>query len=513
MSATREGRSAALATAGILASRLVGFVRQRFLAHYLGTSGAADAVTAAFRIGNLTQNLLGEGTLSASLVPVYVRLRLQGADVASRFARAALGVVIAAALLLSLAGVLFAPSLAALLAPGLAGDRLALTVELVRIVFPMTGLLVLGAWALGILTSHGRFLLPYAAPVVWSAAQIAALAYAGSVLGQDEGGIARSVAWGALGGAALQAVVLFVPVRRLLGRAWPSLDRGADGLSEAVRRVPGALLGRGVMQLSGLVDTLLASLLGPGAIATLAYAQTIYLLPMAVLGTGEAAAALPKMAEQAADRDRDRAALRASLSRSLTRVSTLAVPAAAVFGALAPEVTDLLFRGGSFGAGSAADVAEVLALYAAGLPANAAGRVLGATAFALGDTARPARYAAVRVVVSTGIAIATMGTLGVGGVVVGAAVAAWVEAALLVKLVGGTLGGAGLAEAPLVRVGVCGIATAGAGLGARVACASYDLHAVLVAGIVLATALVGFLASSRVLGLGSLGSLMRSLRR
>ncbi len=503
------GRGAWLVTLGILASRLVGFVRQRFVAHYLGTSPEADAVGAAFRIGNLTQNLLGEGTLSASFIPVYVKLRLTGDGAATRFARAALGLLLPAAAALTVLGVAFAPALAGVIAPGFDDSRASLAVELVRVLFPMTALLVLGAWALGVLTSHRRFLLPYAAPVVWSLTQIAALVVAGTAMGLGPEGVARSVAWGALAGAALQVLVMLIPVRKLLGSVVPSFDSNAPGLREAVRNIPGALVGRGVIQISGLVDTMLASFLGAGAVATLGYAQTIYLLPMAVLGTGEAAAALPDLAERAGGGEAEKTALRRSIGRSLSRVLTLGLPAAAVFAALATEVTTLLFRGGSFGATSTSEVAYVLAFYAIGLPANAASRVVSVSSYALGDTTSPARFAIVRVVVSTVVAAVAMRVIGVAGVVLGAAVAAWVELGLLSRTVARALGGLGLDEIPLMKIVVAAFVTAGAGLGLRFASASLDLKPVLGAAAVLAASGVGFLFSIQALGLTSLRQLLR----
>ena len=139
----RETRSAAVVAFAILLSRLVGLVRQRVTAHYFGTGTVADVLTAAFRIGNLAQNLLGEGTLSASFIPVYARLRAEGRDAeAVEFARAALGLLGAAVVVISGLGVALAPLFSLLIAAGFDADKLAMTTRLVRIVFPMTGILV-----------------------------------------------------------------------------------------------------------------------------------------------------------------------------------------------------------------------------------------------------------------------------------------------------------------------------------------------------------------------------------
>src|SRR6185295_13372589 len=108
--APSSARSAFLVTAGIILSKLFGLARQRVTAHYFGTSAFADVITAAFRVGNITQNLLGEGTLSASFIPVYARLRAAGrSGEATHFALSALGLLGLAALAASLLGVAFAP--------------------------------------------------------------------------------------------------------------------------------------------------------------------------------------------------------------------------------------------------------------------------------------------------------------------------------------------------------------------------------------------------------------------
>jgi putative peptidoglycan lipid II flippase len=160
---------AVLVASGIMLSRLVGLVRQRVFAHYLGSLPAADAFQAALRIPNFLQNLLGEGVLSASFIPVYARL-LAGDDEkeADRVASVIGSLLAVVTLVLVLLGILVTPFLIDLIAPGFTGETRQLTITLVQILFPGVGTLVLSAWCLGILNSHGRFFLSYAAPVLWS---------------------------------------------------------------------------------------------------------------------------------------------------------------------------------------------------------------------------------------------------------------------------------------------------------------------------------------------------------
>src|ERR1051325_8660234 len=174
------GRGAFLVGAGILLSRIVGVIRQRVFAYFLGASDAMDAFNAAFRIPNFLQNVFGEGALSASFIPVYAKLLAHDdEEEADRVAWSVFTLLALVVSVLVLTGVLATPLLINAIAPGFSGEKRALTEQLVRIFFPGAGLLVLSAWCLGVLNSHRRFFLSYTAPVVWNVTLIAALAWAG----------------------------------------------------------------------------------------------------------------------------------------------------------------------------------------------------------------------------------------------------------------------------------------------------------------------------------------------
>ncbi|HEV2846041.1 MAG TPA: lipid II flippase MurJ, partial [Thermoanaerobaculia bacterium] len=265
---------AVLVAAGILSSRLIGLVRNMVLSHYFGAGAHADVLTVAMRAPNFLQNLLGEGTLSAAFIPIYSRLLHEGKrEEAGRFAGAIFGLLCATAGALALLGVLLARPITTVLAFGFKGDagavdRFELTVQAVRIIFPMTMFLVLSAWALGVLNSHRRFFLPYFAPVVWNGAIIAALVWAGY---QDAplDRLLFAACWGALAGGALQLLVQLPTALRLLRSFRPSLSPRVPGVKEALGAFGPVLAGRGVVQLAGYVDLFLASFLAAGAIAAL----------------------------------------------------------------------------------------------------------------------------------------------------------------------------------------------------------------------------------------------------
>ncbi len=231
----RSGTAAFLVGLGIFLSRVVGLVRERVLATYFGTGLHADVFSAGLRLPNVLQNLLGEGTLSASFIPAYSALLGQGrTEEAGRVAGAAFALLLAVAGAISLLGVLLAPLIVSVFTPGFTGQRRELLIAVVRIVFPMTGVLVLSAWALGILNSHRKFFLPYFAPVLWNAAIIATLVAFGSRLDLDA--LVVAAAWGALAGGVLQFAVQLPAVWRLDRQIRLGTGRREPAFREAVRK-------------------------------------------------------------------------------------------------------------------------------------------------------------------------------------------------------------------------------------------------------------------------------------
>jgi len=209
--------------AGILVTRVLGYVRERVFAHYFGNGAAADAFRAALRIPNALRNLLGEGTLSASFIPVYAALEEKDTRAARALAGTILGLLLVATAVLALIGIAFAPTVTALIAQGFDPSRRELTTILVRILFPMTGLMVVSAWCLGILNTHRRFFLPYAAPALWNIAGIAAMVVAAQWLkgrglppDQQLYRLSLALAWGTVLGSVLQ-IAIQLPSS---GRSW-----------------------------------------------------------------------------------------------------------------------------------------------------------------------------------------------------------------------------------------------------------------------------------------------------
>ena len=491
-----RARSSFFVAAGILCSRLAGLVRLRVFAYYFGLqTDAADAFNAAFRIPNALQNLFGEGALSASFIPVYASLLARGErQAADRVAGAVAALLALVVAVLVLVGVVATPVLIAVIAPGFTGEKRRLTIELVRILFPGAGLLVLSAWCLGVLNSHHRFLLSYAAPVVWNAAMIATLVSFGGRLGLPR--LAVALAWGSVVGSALQFAVQLPVVWRVA----PDLRLGLGIVSEHVwivaRNFVPVFVSRGVVQVSAYIDAMLASLLPTGAVTGLSNAQLLYTLPVSLFGMSVAAAELPSMSGMAdgpeAGKDGGEA-LRRRLNAGLRQIAFFVVPSAVAFLALGDVVAAALLQTGRFRHDDAIYVWGILAGSAVGLLASTLGRLYASTYYALRDTRTPLRYALVRVALTTGLGylfaiplprwLGLPAVWGAAGLTASAGIAGWVEMLLLRRTLNQRIGQTGLPASFTAKLWAAAIVAAAAAWAIKLAVPSP--HPVVAAVLVL----------------------------
>ena len=435
-----RGGAAFVVSAGILLSRMSGLVRDSVFAHFFGTSEAADAFRAAMRIPNVLQNILGEGTLSASFIPVYAGLlaRREERD-AGRVAGAIAALLGLTTTILVVLGVLATPWLIPVIAPGFHGERRELCTVLVRIFFPATGLLVWSAWCLAILNSHRRFFVGYAVPVLWNAVIVAALIAFGRHSSLDR--LAAMTAWGAVAGSAVQFLAQLPLVLKLVPHLRIAPAWGFEPVRRVVRNFLPVFTSRGVVQLSAYLDSMISSLLPPGSFAALTYAQTLYVLPVSLFGMSISTTELTEMSHLVGASADATEGLRVRLESRLRQIAFLVVPSAAAFLAFGDVIAAGIYRSGRFTQGDAVFVWKILAGASIGLLASTMSRLLSSTYYALGDTRTPFRYAVLRVALTGalgyGCAVPLPPLLGIdprwgaAALAGSAGVAGWIEFALL----------------------------------------------------------------------------------
>ncbi len=485
------GRSAFMVAAGILISRIIGVIRQRVFAHYLGTSDAAGAFSAAFRIPNFLQNVFGEGALSASFIPVYANLLAKGdKEEASRVADAVLTLLALATSVIVLVGVLTTPFFVGLFAASFDPATRELTIELIRIFFPGAGLLVLSAWCLGVLNSHRKFFLSYTAPVVWNLSIIATLIWFG---GRDDFHLAKFAAWGSVVGSALQFGVQMPTVIMLLRRLRPVFDIASQNVRLVLKSFGPIFMSRGVVQISAFVDTMLAGLISPQAVVAITYAQSLYTLPVSLFGMSVSAAELPAMSSALGSHDQIAAQLRQRLNAGLHRIAFFIVPSVMAMMAFGDVMTGALYQTGRFNRADSRYVWGILAGSTVGLLASTLGRLYASTYYALHDTRTPLGFAVIRVTLTTGLgylcAIPLPALIGIdpkwgaAGLTASAGIAGWIEFALLRRSLNRRIGRTGLTTPYITKLWIG--ALAGAALGWGIKLVLPHLHPIITAGLVL----------------------------
>lgn len=432
----------------------MGLVRQRVFSHYFGLSDTADAFSSALRVPNFLQNLFGEGVLSASFIPVYARLLAEGKNEEADRVAGAVGAILALVVsIIVLVGVIATPYLLWAIAPGYSGSKRELTILLVRILFPGTGLLVCSAWCLGILNSHRKFFLSYSAPVLWNAAMIATMLCFRHA-GQQK--LAVYLAWGTVAGCALQFMIQLPPVLHYARDLRIRLDTASRHVREVIRNFSSVAISRGVVQISAYVDQALSSLLGQGAMAAMTTASSINMLPVSLFGMAVSAAELPAMSSAIGNVNDPSVyqALVRRLNAGLRQIAFFIVPSAMAFFALGDVITAALYQTGKFTHAHTIYVWGIIAGSGVGLLATTLGRLYSSTYYALRDTRTPLRFALIRLVLTTALGTACVLWLtpalhlasrwGAAALTASAGVAGWVEFMLLRRTLNARIGVTGL---------------------------------------------------------------------
>jgi putative peptidoglycan lipid II flippase len=289
--------------------------------------------------------------------------------------------------------------------------------------------MVVSAWCLGVLNTHRKFFLPYAAPALWNIAGIAAMVGAAAWLSgrglppaDQLYRLSLALAWGTVVGSVLQIAVQMPACLRLLHGLPLRVSLAPDGVRQVITAWLPLVLGAGVAQLSGLVDTFLGSYTGVGGLASLGYAQLVQVLPISMFGASVTAVALPDLSRDAIAEDANEQ-LRTRIALGFRRIAFFVIPSAFAFASLGPRIIAALFQTGRFDADDAVLVGGVLAAYSIGLLGQSTVRLFASGFYAMRDTRTPVRIAVLSLVMSTLLSWYFMRRLGPAGIAFGSSIA------------------------------------------------------------------------------------------
>ncbi|MEE8317382.1 MAG: murein biosynthesis integral membrane protein MurJ, partial [Candidatus Omnitrophota bacterium] len=432
-------KSAGIIGSATVISRILGFLRDILIAKFFGTARYAQAFVVAFRIPNMLRDLIGEGATNAALVPVLSEYsETKKKEEFWHLANVLLNTILIVLTGMTLLGVVFAPVIVRLIAPGFIADaeKLRITIYLTRFMFPYILLVGLLAYSMGILNSLKHFSAPAFAPAILNLSIIiCALLRQGSV---------TALATGVLIGGVIQLCVQ-IPV--LFAKGFRFNFRGRL-YHPAVKKIGVLLipriLGSCVYQISIFVNTMLASLsqiVGAGGVAALYYANRIFQFPLAIFGIAIAQAALPTMSRQALESGLDR--LKETLSFSLRAVNFVMLPASLGLMVLSRPITSALFERGMFDHYSTSITAHALMFYSIGLFSYAGIKMLVSCFYSLKDTRTPVKIASLSLVLNILLGITLMFPLKISGLALATSVSGTFNFFLLFFALRKKIGGLG----------------------------------------------------------------------
>ena len=419
-------------------SRVLGFVRDVVFARYFGASSATDAFFLAFKIPNFMRRLFAEGSFSLAFVPVLSEVRASGDRAALRdLIDHVTGTLLAILLLLTAAGILAAPAVLAVFAPGwFIEDRpeFALSSEMLRITFPYILLISLTALSGGILNTFDRFLLPALTPVLLNLSLIAAAVL---LSGRMEVPV-EALAWGVLAAGFAQLLIQIPALMRLGLLPRPRWGWRHDGVRRVLRLMIPTLFGSSVAQINLLVDSVLATFLVSGSVTWLYYSDRLMEFPLGVFGVALSTVILPNLSRKFAQQSPE--AFSGTLDWALRLALIITLPAALALAVLATPILVAMFRYDAFTMGDVEMTALSLSAYALGLPAFIAVKVLAPGFFARQDTSTPVRIGIIAMVANMVLNLLFVGALlGIGfkgphtGLALASSAAAYLNAALLYR--------------------------------------------------------------------------------
>ena len=423
-------KALAMVSSMTLISRILGFIRDVVIARLFGAGLSTDAFFVAFRIPNLLRRLFAEGAFSQAFVPILAEYKSRRGDADTHvLVDYVAGALAAALFVVTLIGVVAAPLLIYVSAPGFAAtpEKFELTVDLLRITFPYILFISLVAFAGGILNTYGRFSVPAFTPVLLNLSFIGFALWAAPHFDPP----VKALAWAVFCGGVLQLVfqVPFLAGIRMLPRF--RLHLRDEGVSRVARQMLPALFGVSVGQISLLINTIFASFLATGSVSWLYYADRLMEFPTGMLGVALGTILLPSLSRHHAARSaREYSAL---LDWGLRLTLLLALPAAVALALLAVPLTATLFQYGAFSAADVLATRAAVIAYSAGLVGLILVKVLAPGFYARQDIRTPVRIAVVTLVATQLMNLALVWPLEHVGLALAISLGACLNAALLYR--------------------------------------------------------------------------------
>jgi len=420
-------KSTAIVSVMTLISRVSGLVRDVVMANLLGTNALADAFFVAFRIPNFLRRIFAEGAFSQAFVPVFSELTAQNTNEAKRFVNTCAGVLALITFFISVLGVVFAPTIVDLLAPGFEEDpeKFNATVDALRIMFPYLFCISLVAMSAGVLNTLNRFAIPAVTPVLLNICLILAMLVVLPLFGNA----AKTLAIGVMVAGVVQLLFQIPSIHKEGFLPRFDVDHQNPHARKVFTLMLPAVFSVSVAQINMLVNTYLASFLVTGSVSWLYYSDRLMEFPVGVFGIALATVVLPSLSKEHASGSVEN--FSNMLDWALRWVVIIAVPATAALYLLATPLLSTIFQYNAFNARDVVMSTMALESFSLGICGFIFVKVLAPGFFARKDTKTPMKIAIIAVVINVLLSIFLVKIYAHAGLALAISIAAWCNSAML----------------------------------------------------------------------------------
>lgn len=379
-----------------LISRLFGYIRDTLTAHFLGTSMFNEAFIVAFRLPNLFRTIFGEGAFTAAFTPLFTSINQNDPKKAHQFSRNILSIMLIGLLVLTMVMMIFMPWIIELCAPGFKDNKelFDFTVQLGRIMFPYIAFVSMMAFFGAILNSIGKFFAFASAPIIMNVIMITAL-----FIGVDEHSKTIILSYSATFAGILQALWVLLFCRRYGYKILPQKPKIDAETKTLFARITPALFGSSIAQINVWLSTILASFI-PSGVTYLYYAERVYQLPLALIGTALGTVLLPTLAKEYNNRNSDKA--NSLIHDGISFSMVFSIPSFIFCAYFADEIISLLFEHGKFDQAATIQTAKALQVFAFAIPLYILTKIFTSAFFSIGDTKTPVKIAAISLIINIG---------------------------------------------------------------------------------------------------------------
>lgn len=375
-------------------SRITGYIRDMVSAYIFGANHITDAFYLSFTIPNFFRNLLAEGALSVSIIPIYSEeLNKNKFQEANKNISVLISFLLALSFVITVLGIIFAPQIIAITAPGFHNKgTFHLAVKLLRIMFPFLLFISISAMMMGILNSLKHFLLPALSQVFFNITEIIFIGILSSFFGKTVEEKIFSAAFGVFAGGILQFAVQIPSLIKKRFNFVFKIDFKSDVLKKGLKLLLPAVFGMSIIQINLIVDSIIGSMLDKGSISYLYYSNRLLQFPLAVFAISIGTVLLPFASDLVCKKEFAR--LNETIKSSMKIMLLFTLPSIVGFFAIGRDIIKVLFEHGQFKSDDTFRTYLALIVYSSGLISYSCVRIFSTIYYSYHDTKTPVKYAA-----------------------------------------------------------------------------------------------------------------------